>query len=69
MEIKEMVFTYTVKVFDVGEVGTPTSARCPLKMGQKYKVTECIVPRTPGDCIVFVEGRSTGVSAEYLTAW
>jgi hypothetical protein len=60
-------FVVEYKMFDVGEKIKPTSNRCPLEEGV-YTVVECHAPRFPGDdSVVFVEGRATGVSTEYLT--
>jgi hypothetical protein len=68
MRKKEIQWTETITVFDVGEVVRPTSRRCPLA-DVSWTVTKCIEPRFPGDpVIVFVEGHPTGVNGEYLTA-
>jgi len=58
--------TETYKMFDVGVLVSPTSNRSPLESG-KYRVTSCTPPRFPGDSsTIFVEGRLTGLSTEYL---
>lgn len=57
----------TYKTFDVGEEVTATSPRCVLPSGEVHVVTECVAPFFAGEeSIVFVEGRPTGFSAEYL---
>lgn len=66
MKIREITWTETYKEFEVGEKVKPNSNRCPLAFGV-YTVTEFFPPLHPGDSsIVFVEGRLTGVSTEYL---
>lgn len=61
-------FEYTYNYFAPGTLVRPTSPRCSLEDGMAYKVTRCIEPMYAGDkCVIFVEGRKTGVSTEYLT--
>ena len=66
MRMETVTHTETFKVFDVGELVSPTSGRCPLDPGV-YVVTQYHRPLFPGDQpTVFVAGRTTGLSAEYL---
>ncbi len=68
MEYVQATYLVRYKVFTPGEVVRPTSRRCPLDEGE-YVVTRYVPPLSPGDDpIVFVEGRRTGVEAEYLTS-
>ncbi len=68
MEYVQATYLVRYKVFTPGEVVRPTSRRCPLDEGE-YVVTRYVPPLSPGDePIVFVEGRRTGVEAEYLTS-
>lgn len=68
MEYVQATYLVRYKVFTPGEVVRPTSRRCPLDEGE-YVVTRFVPPLSPGDePIVFVEGRRTGVEAEYLTS-
>ena len=67
MRFVEKTVTITYKEFEVGELVKPSSPRCVLPQGV-YRVTKFLAPMVPHetDGIVFVEGRSTGISAEYL---
>ena len=68
MRTEKYTFEVEYRMFDVGEQVTPTSPRSPLEMGKVYTVTRCVAPFRPlDDSVVFVEGRETGVSADYLT--
>lgn len=60
-------FTIEYNYFEPGTLVTPTSNRCPLEYGKTFKITMCREPMWPGDdCVVFVRGRTTGISSEYL---
>ena len=68
MRIEEITWTEKYKMFEVGERIVPTSRRCSLNPGI-YVVTKCVAPICAGDeSVVFVEGRDTGISTEYVTA-
>lgn len=68
MEYVQATYLVRYKVFTPGEVVRPTYRRCPLDEGE-YVVSRYVPPLSPGDDpIVFVEGRRTGVEAEYLTS-
>jgi len=60
-------YTFNYKTFEPGDFVGPTSKRCPLDPG-RYKVVKFVKPLIPyeTDGIVFVEGKKTGISAEYL---
>ncbi len=68
MKRKTETIEITYKVFESGEVVTPGSDRCILESGRHYIVDHFVHPSLPFDLdgTVFVEGRKTGVSAEYL---
>ena len=69
MKLREITYTQTYKEFEVGEKVRATSNRCPLLMDRVYTVTEFSPPRYPGDGgVIFVEGRLTGLSTEYVEA-
>lgn len=64
---RSKTFTITFNYFEPGTYVTPTSRRCVLEPGTIHKVIECHEPLFPGeDAIVFVEGKRTGLSTEYL---
>jgi hypothetical protein len=64
---KIKTFTSEYLYFEPGTLVTPTSHRSSLEYGKTYTVTECHEPRFAGDpSIVFVLGKNTGVSCEYL---
>lgn len=59
-------FTIEYNWFHPGSLVEPASSRCPLDPGI-YKVIRCVQPRYYGDtCVAFIEGRTTGISTEYL---
>lgn len=67
MQIRQATVVVEYKWFEVGEEVMPCSPRCSLEMGKVYIVKGCHEPRYSGDdAFVFVEGKDTGVSAEYL---
>jgi hypothetical protein len=60
-------FQIEYNYFEKGEVITPTSPRSPLTVGTLYTVQETRRPMFYGEePVVFVVGRDTGVSGEYL---
>ena len=66
MKRETITWKQEIKVFEVGEKVQPTSPRCPLSPGT-YTVVAYHRPLFAGEePIVFVEGRSFGVSAEHL---
>ncbi len=66
MRWEEITWTEKYKMFEVGELITPTSTRCPLASGV-YEVEECKAPKFAGEqSMVFVKGHRYGVSTEYL---
>lgn len=67
MRYETITWTEKYKIFDVGERVIATSPRCSLAPGWIYVVTKYIPPTCPGDHpVVFVEGRETGINAEYV---
>lgn len=63
---EQVSFTWRYKVFEVGERVRPTSPRCPLDPGV-YTVSKYVRPLFYDDTpVVFVEGRDTGLTVEYL---
>jgi hypothetical protein len=67
MTIETKTFEVKYKRFEVGERVKSGSPRCPLAPGQVYVVTRWLGPLTSDDiAIIYVEGRVTGISAEYV---
>jgi hypothetical protein len=70
--VKRRTLTYetTYFEFEPGEKIIATSPRSPLEQGKVYTVREFHPPRIYGDePIIFLEGRRTGITSEYVTKY